>query len=186
MCSLPVAFSCEQVTYDTNLENHMLTQRGLRATFALVFGIALLLPGCGKQADAPAQSASTEAKEKVAADAKALEAAIKEKEAQEAAIYAYPLVTMEITRRVITNVETPAGSKAPMGQLARLRNYPAVDDHSVTAPNADTLYTTGWIDVSKEPWVFSIPDMKDRYFLFPMLDGWTNVFQVPGKRTTGT
>jgi hypothetical protein len=56
----------------------------------------------------------------------------------------------------------------------------------VTAPNADTLYTTTWLDVSKEPWILSIPDMKGRYFLFPMLDGWTNVFQVPGTRTTGT
>jgi hypothetical protein len=56
----------------------------------------------------------------------------------------------------------------------------------VTAPNADTLYTTSFFDVGKEPWVLSIPDMKGRYALFPMLDGWTTVFQVPGKRTTGT
>ena len=38
----------------------------------------------------------------------------------------------------------------------------------------------------RRTWIFSIPDMKGRYALFPMLDGWTNVFQVPGKRTTGT
>ena len=56
----------------------------------------------------------------------------------------------------------------------------------MTAPNADTLYTTSFFDVGKEPWVVSLPDMKDRYALFPMLDGWTNVFEVPGKRTTGT
>jgi hypothetical protein len=73
-----------------------------------------------------------------------------------------------------------------MGQLARLREYPTAEFRAVTAPNADTLYTTTWLDVSKEPWVVGIPDMKGRYFLFPMLDGWTNVFQVPGKRTTGT
>src|SRR5262249_50761369 len=48
------------------------------------------------------------------------------------------------------------------------------------------VYTTAFLEVDKEPWVLSIPDMKDRYYLFPMLDGWTTVFQVPGKRTTGT
>lgn len=106
--------------------------------------------------------------------------------ATEAYIYGYPLVTMEMTRRVMTNVEIPTGTRAPMGQLVRMRQYPDASFRDVTAPNADTLYTTGWMDVGKEPWVLSIPDAKGRYYLMPMLDGWTDVFQVPGKRTTGT
>ena len=145
------------------------------------------LASCSKQEEAKVEKAV----DKAAVEAKAAaENAAKELEAREIAIeaymYAYPMVTMEVTRRVMTNVEKPEGSKAPMGHFARLRTYPAVDDHSVTAPNADTLYTLTWLDVSKEPWILSIPDMKDRFFLFPMLDMWTNVFQDPGKRTTGT
>lgn len=114
---------------------------------------------------------------------------LKELEARESAIdayiYGYPLVTMEMTRRVMTNVAAPTGTHAPMGQFARLREYPTAAFRDVTAPNADTLYTLAWVDVTKEPWILSIPDMGDRYYLFPMLDGWTNVFQDPGKRTTG-
>ncbi len=106
--------------------------------------------------------------------------------ATEAYIYGYPLVTMEINRRVSTNVAKPEGSKAPMGQFARLRTYPPPSDHTIAMPNADTLYTIAWLDVSKEPWVLSIPDMQDRYFLIPLLSGWTDVFQAPGTRTTGT
>lgn len=106
--------------------------------------------------------------------------------ATDAYIYGYPLVTMEMTRRVMTNVAAPEATRAPMGQLLKLRQYPDAAYRDVTAPNADTLYTTGWIDVGAEPWVLSLPDMKGRYYLFPMLDGWTSVFQAPGKRTTGT
>lgn len=106
--------------------------------------------------------------------------------ATEAYVFGYPLVTMEMTRRVVTNVAAPQGTRAPMGQLIKMRQYPDSSFRDVTAPNADTLYTTAFVDVGKDPWVLSIPDMKGRYFLFPMLDGWTNVFQVPGARTTGT
>ena len=106
--------------------------------------------------------------------------------AMDAYIYGYSLVTMEMTRRVSTNVAKPEGTKGPMGQLVRLREYPTAAFKDVTAPNADTLYTIVWIEVGKEPWVLSLPNAHGRYYLFPMLDGWTNVFQVPGKRTTGT
>ncbi|TGV82237.1 DUF1254 domain-containing protein, partial [Mesorhizobium sp. M00.F.Ca.ET.158.01.1.1] len=106
--------------------------------------------------------------------------------AVEAYTYGYPLVTMEMTRRVITNVAKPKGTKAPMGNLIKVREYPNAQFRDVTAPNADTLYTTAFLDVGKEPWVVSLPDLQDRYALFPMLDGWTTVFDVPGKRTTGT
>jgi hypothetical protein len=104
----------------------------------------------------------------------------------DAYIYGYPLVTMDYTLRVMTNVREPSGLRAPAGQFGRAREYPNATFRDVTAPNADTLYTTTWLDVGKEPWILSLPDANDRYYLFPMLDGWTTVFQDPGKRTTGT
>ncbi|MHB2169103.1 DUF1254 domain-containing protein [Alsobacter sp. R-9] len=106
--------------------------------------------------------------------------------ATDAYVYGYPLVTMELTRRVITNVEKPVGTRGPMGQIIKLRSYPDATFRDVTAPNADTLYTTSFFDVGAEPWVLSVPDMKGRYFLLPLLSGWTDVFQVPGTRTSGT
>ena len=105
--------------------------------------------------------------------------------AADAYVYGYPLVTMEMTRRVTTNTAKVAGLRGPMGQFASAKEYPSPAFRDVTAPNADTLYSSAWLDLSKEPYVLSIPDEGDRYYLMPMLDGWTNVFQVPGKRTTG-
>ena len=57
----------------------------------------------------------------------------------EAYIYGYPLVTMEMTRRVMTNVEKPEATRASMGNLLRARSYPDAKYRDVTAPNADTL-----------------------------------------------
>jgi hypothetical protein len=105
--------------------------------------------------------------------------------AVDAYIYGYPLVTFDMMRKQQTNVATPDAEHAPMGQVIKMRTYPAVDNHCCAAPNADTLYTEVWLDVSKEPWVFSIPDMGDRYYIMPMLDGYSEVFKVAGSRTMG-
>jgi hypothetical protein len=105
--------------------------------------------------------------------------------ATEAYIYGYPLVTFDMVRKQQTNVATPDSEHAPMGQMIKMRTYPAVDNHCCAAPNADTLYTEVWLDVSKEPWILSIPDMGDRYYIVPMLDGWSEVFAVASLPTTG-
>lgn len=106
--------------------------------------------------------------------------------ATEAYIYGYPLVTMEITRRVMTNVSHPEEHSAPMGQFANSRKYPDASFKAVTALNADTLYSTAWLDLFQEPYVLHVPDVGDRYYLMPMLSAWTEVFAAPGTRTTGT
>jgi len=105
--------------------------------------------------------------------------------AVDAYIYGYPLVTFDTVRKQQTNVAKPDAEHAPMGQMIKMRSYPAVDNHCCAAPNADTLYTEVWLDVSKEPWIFGIPDMGERYYIMPMLDAWSEVFEVAGSRTTG-
>jgi len=105
--------------------------------------------------------------------------------AVDAYLYGYPLITFDIARMQQTNVAVADAEHAPMGQMIRMRTYPAVDNHCCAAPNADTLYTEAWLDVSKEPWILGIPDMGSRYYIIPMLDGNSEVFSVASPATTG-
>jgi hypothetical protein len=100
-------------------------------------------------------------------------------------IYAYPLVISQVTRNVACNVAEPIGLRAPINQIAHNREFPDATYTDVVRPNADTLYSALSCDVSKEPLVISIPDSGGRYYLTPWLDWWTDVFAVPGSRTTG-
>jgi len=102
-------------------------------------------------------------------------------------IYFYPLVTMDLTRRQMTNL--PAGKELGFGPPNTFNNvpaYPSASDKVVVRPNFDTLYSIAWLDLVKEPVIVSAPDTNGRYYLLPMLDMWTDVFASPGWRTTGT
>ena len=114
-----------------------------------------------------------------------LPAGIAREIAVEAYIYAYPLVLMEITRRVATNVEAPtAHGRAPMNQFSHVRERPDATVTDVVRPNVDTLDSSLWLDVSGEPLVFTVP-ASGRHYVLPILDMWTDVFASPGSRTTG-
>ena len=69
--------------------------------------------------------------------------------ATEAYICGYPLVTFDTARKQQTNVSVPDPEHTPMGQMIRMRTYPAVDNYCCAAPNADTLHTEAWLDVAK-------------------------------------
>jgi hypothetical protein len=107
--------------------------------------------------------------------------------ATDAYIYGYSLVTTKITGMAFTNTVKPdvATFQAPVNQLLSQPGYPAATYHGVTAPNADTLYSPGFMDLSGEPVVLSYPNMGKRYFLFPIYDAWTTIVAAPGSRTTG-
>jgi hypothetical protein len=110
------------------------------------------------------------------------------KVAVDAYIYGYSLMTSDVTEKAFTNTiaPNPQTFQAPLNQFVSLPKYPPADYKGVTAPNADTLYSGAFIDVSKEPIILSYPDMHGRYFLFPIYSKWTNVIAAPGKRTLGT
>ena len=107
--------------------------------------------------------------------------------AQEAYVFLYPLVLMDITRRVGTNV--PSGVKpgfGPPNVFSHMDEFPPGDFTEVVRPNFDTLYSIAFLDLTEGPMVVSAPDTAGRYYMLPMMDMWTDVFAAPGTRTTGT
>jgi hypothetical protein len=104
----------------------------------------------------------------------------------DAYLYFYSLVTMDVTRKQLINLEPGKGIGGPMNSFANIPEFPPADMKVVVRPNFDTLYSSGWLDLTEEPMVVSVPNTAGRYYLLPMLDMWTDVFASPGWRTTGT
>ncbi len=156
----------------------------------LIAAAVLGLVACGEAQKPPAPPpAADAAKAQAAADAKAKAAAEAESKvkdaiaiATDAYVYGYSLITTEVTRVQMSNVDKLETLRGPMNQFVNVPRYPPADYRGVSAPNADTLYSLAWLDLA-EPEVFSHPDMGKRFHLFPMVDLWMTIYASPGSRT---
>jgi hypothetical protein len=102
----------------------------------------------------------------------------------------YNAVERAMTQRGIgaTTNGTPS-SGIPINTLftmSALASPTTLKSNFLEGTNHDTLYTVGWLDLSKEPEVLHVPDMAGRYYSIEFVDPWGDVFAYVGRRATGT
>jgi hypothetical protein len=87
---------------------------------------------------------------------------------------------------VATNYEKPTGMmmQAPVNQFAHARAFPPASFRAIVRPNFDTLYSSAFLYLDPEPMVMTLPK-TERYHVFQMMDGWSEVFAAPGTRMAG-
>lgn len=104
----------------------------------------------------------------------------------EAYLYGFPLTEFERTARIETSVRCPDGlGDAPANAFSTATQFANPSARVVVAPNVDTLYSIAHLDLGTGPVVLSHPAMGRRYFVFELLDPYTNVIGYIGSRTTG-
>ena len=106
----------------------------------------------------------------------------------QAYVFGFPYVYLPslradwVTRPKAANDITPY---APINHFSHVRSLADASYRGGGSPNQDTLYSTAWLDVSKEPVILSHPEMGDRYFAFELAGVDSDNFAYVGKRTTG-
>jgi len=106
----------------------------------------------------------------------------------QAYLFGYPYVNMPAYRYAFVkapraNDQSPS---APLNRFYHFRTLPDARYQGGGGTNNDTLYSTAWVNLSKEPVILSHPDMGDRYFQFQLASFDSDNFAVVGKRVTGS
>ncbi|HEU0024002.1 MAG TPA: DUF1254 domain-containing protein [Thermoleophilaceae bacterium] len=93
------------------------------------------------------------------------------------AAYVYGLAPLSVSNTV---------PRFPRNQIVSIATLVEPEVRTVIAPNVDTTYTVGQIDLSDGPLVVDVPDTGGRYYVLQFMDAYSNTFAYVGRRTTGT
>ena len=117
---------------------------------SLVLAVCFAMPACAQEGEADALWDS----------------------AEEAYLYAYPLVLMYYTAETL-----------PVNQLVHARKLATAENKSVVTMNVDTPYTQIMLNLSEGPMVLTFPE-SDRYMQLQVMDAWSNTTAVIGEAGT--
>ena len=102
--------------------------------------------------------------------------------------WGYPLVRMEREMREYINVPDPkpdASYRAPLNQIGWARELATSRAKDMPTANNDTLYMSSVVKLD-EPYILSVPDTQDRYYVVNVFTMWHELEHYIGRRTTGT
>jgi len=106
--------------------------------------------------------------------------------ANDAYNYGFPILDMARTFKTSTSVNVPNGRGGNrVNEFSHFRNLADAKDRTVVLPNADTLYSMAWIDLSKGPQVIHSKKGTKRFHVFELLDPWTENFANIGSPVGG-
>lgn len=102
-------------------------------------------------------------------------------------LYGFPAVDLlQAMHKETHRVASDQPVLAPVGRFHRSRSLVTPETAgTLRAPNADTLYLSGWFDLRTGPVVIRAPDTRGRYYTLAITDLYNEVQHV-GRRTTGT
>jgi hypothetical protein len=105
----------------------------------------------------------------------------------EAYIWSYPLAITAATAEIATSTDKPLpNGHAPFNQFGHVGKLMTAADKDVVSPNADTIYSSAFLDLKQGAALVTVPDTGGRYYSLMLEDAYTNVFGYIGKRATGT
>ncbi|MNF59254.1 hypothetical protein D3C85_894910 [compost metagenome] len=105
--------------------------------------------------------------------------------AKEAWIYAFPMAMNYRTMHLYALDKTYPDYA---GGFNRFKHYDKIftaSDTAVVTPNNDTPYSWAILDLTDEPVVLQVPEVKNRYYSFQFIDLYTFNFAYVGSRATG-
>jgi len=102
--------------------------------------------------------------------------------------WGYPLVRMERIAREYTDVPSPKPAtsyRAPLDQMGWATELATPAAKDMPTANNDTYYLSAIIFLD-EPYIISVPDTNDRYYVIDVFNMWQELEHYIGRRTTGT